>query len=151
MAGVALLIIGVELFFCLMSLLVVATDRSDVLTAVRDNQGGVFDESPGGRALNLMRSVLDEQEYAQVMTCGYLDIHSRSVMDRIYRVKRFGGLVSVYEHGVSTRELCVQPAVPLPTGDVVAIHKLLIEADEERYLATAKVYPSLTPGARYRP
>jgi hypothetical protein len=34
-------------------------------------------------------------------------------------------------------ELCLQPVEPLPEGDVVLMHKLMIEANEQEYLRTA--------------
>ncbi len=36
--------------------------------------------------------------------------------------------------------LCVQPIEYLPDADVVALHKLMIEADEENYLLRANKY-----------
>jgi hypothetical protein len=36
--------------------------------------------------------------------------------------------------------LCVQPIEYLPDADVVVLHKLMIEADEENYLLRANKY-----------
>src|SRR2546422_3291520 len=53
---------------------------------------------------------------------------------RVYRIPGAGGLVKVYERGCAVMELCLQPAEPLPDGDVVVMHKLVIEANEQEYL-----------------
>jgi len=36
--------------------------------------------------------------------------------------------------------LCVGPVDPLPDADVVLIHKLMIEANEDEYLKAANVF-----------
>lgn len=48
-----------------------------------------------------------------------------------------GGLVTVYEHGSAIMRLCLQSQEPLPKADVVIMHKLLIEANEQEYLQKA--------------
>ena len=60
-----------------------------------------------------------------------------SIESRIYRIPGSGGLVKVYEKGCAVMELCLQPAEPLPDGDVVVMHKLMIEANEQEYLQKA--------------
>ena len=45
------------------------------------------------------------------------------------------GQVKVYEGGVPIMALCVQPVDPGPDGDVVMMHKLMIEGNEEGVLA----------------
>jgi hypothetical protein len=63
-------------------------------------------------------------------------------MGRTYRIPRGPGQVLVLEHDRVTERLCVQPASGgLPEADVVLMHKLLIEADEETYLHTANHFP----------
>jgi hypothetical protein len=93
--------------------------------------------SAEGRARALLRELLDEHEYQQLTRLGYLDVASPRYDQRIYRIPVAGGLVRVYERGTATMELCLQPAEPLPDNDVVALHKLMIEGNEEEYLARA--------------
>ena len=46
-------------------------------------------------------------------------------------------LVRVIEKGRQTASLCLQSLEWVPDADIVVMHKLLIEADEETYLQTA--------------
>ena len=73
---------------------------------------------------------------------GFLEIPSPTRPDRVYRIPRGPGQVLVEERGRVMERLCLQPEVAgLPEADVVLMHKLLIEADEDRYLATANHFP----------
>lgn len=93
-------------------------------------------------AEGLLRSVLSEPEYRQLCLTGYLEVPSPARTGRLYRVPRGPGQVLVSENGRVTERLCVQPAIGgLPEADVVLMHKLLIEADEENYLQTANHFP----------
>jgi hypothetical protein len=103
-------------------------------------------DTPRERAEALMRELLDEHEYQQVRMQGYVDVVSPSNAQRIYRIPRFLGRVSVYEGGHVVRELCIQPVELVPSADVVVMHKLMIQGDEERYLAQANQFPTLLPG-----
>jgi hypothetical protein len=49
--------------------------------------------------------------------------------------------VQVLEGGRVVERLCVQPLDSLPEADVILMHKMLIEADESSYLATANHFP----------
>ena len=89
------------------------------------------------RAEALLRELLSEAEYRQLARDGYLEVPSPAHPGRTYRVPRGGGRVRVYEGGRPVMALCVQPAAPLPGGDVVLLHKLLIEGDEPAYLRVA--------------
>ena len=90
----------------------------------------------------LLREMLSETEYRQLCYGGYLDVSSPAYSERIYRVPRGPGQVLVMEGGRVTERLCVQPAISgLPEADVVLMHKVLIEADEEHYLHTANHFP----------
>lgn len=100
--------------------------------------------SAESRSQALLREVLNETQYHQVLTCGYLEVTSPSLEDRVYRIPSTGGLVTVYEHGSVIMGLCLQPTQPLPKADVVVMHKLLIEASEQDYLQKANHFP---PGA----
>jgi hypothetical protein len=46
----------------------------------------------------------------------------------------------VIEHGIHKANLCLQPKDAVPDADIVVIHKLMIEADEETYLQTANTF-----------
>ena len=94
------------------------------------------------RANELLRSVLTREQYRHLMRRGYLDIPSPRDPGCIYRVPRSQGLVGVIEHGRRKASLCLQPLEWVPDADIVVMHKLMIEADEETYLQTAN---KLTP------
>lgn len=111
--------------------------------------------SPAERALAeerssaLLRDLLDEQEYQQLMQHGYLDIASPSHEERVYRIPRHAGRVRVYEDGRALVELCIQPVVPLPANDVIVLHKLMIQGNEQGYLARANEIPLPLPPRLY--
>lgn len=107
--------------------------------------------TPSDRAEALLRGVLDEAEYQQLTKCGYFDLRSPSEVERIYRIPRYCGLVRMYEHGVAVRELCVQSVEPLPTADILVMHKIMIQGNEQEYLACARKYLPTYPNLRYRP
>jgi len=89
------------------------------------------------RAKALLREMLSENQYQQLIKYGYLEVMSPTIDHRVYRIPGAGGLVKVYERGCAIMELCLQPAEPLPDGDVVVMHKLMIEANEQEYLKQA--------------
>lgn len=103
-------------------------------------------DTPRERAEALLRELLDEHEYQQVRKQGYVEVVSPSNAQRIYRIPRFLGRVSVYEGGHVVRELCIHPVELIPSADVVVMHKLMIQGDEERYLALANQFPTLLSG-----
>lgn len=106
-------------------------------------RGGRFREtisdhlSAESRAKALLREMLSENQYQQLVKFGYLEVASPGYDSRVYRIPGSGGLVKVYERGCAVMELCLQPAEPLPDGDVVVMHKLMIEANEQEYLQRA--------------
>ncbi|HKT37810.1 MAG TPA: hypothetical protein VJR48_05520 [Ktedonobacterales bacterium] len=100
------------------------------------------------RSHALLRDLLDEREYQQLMECGYLDVASPSDKERVYRIPGSAGWVCVYERGRARMHLCVQPVVPLPTNDVIVLHKLMIEGNEEAYLERANEIPLYFPSQR---
>lgn len=89
------------------------------------------------RAEALLRELLSPAEYQQLLLRGYLDVASPRWPDRVYRIPRRQGQVQVYEGGQPTMALCVQSLEPIPEGDTVLMHKLMIEGNEEVYLRTA--------------
>lgn len=95
------------------------------------------------RAESLLRELISDEEYAQVCGTGYLDVASPSRAGRVYRVPRGPGQVLVLDGGRVVERLCVQPEYGgLPEANVVVMHKLLIQADEERYLRVANHFPT---------
>lgn len=93
------------------------------------------------RAVNLLRDVLTPEQCRQLLWHGYLEVQSPSAAGRIYRVPRArGSFVQVIEDGKAVMRLCVQPVERLPDADVIVLHKLMIEANEEHYLQRANKY-----------
>ena len=92
------------------------------------------------RANELLRSVLNSEQYHQLTRKGYLDIKSPRDPGCMYRVPRRQGQVKVIEQGRHKANLCLQPREAVPDDDIVVIHKLMIEADEESYLQTANTF-----------
>lgn len=89
------------------------------------------------RASELLRAVLTLEQYNLLIWHGHIDIPSPSNPERVYRVPRYPGRVQVREKGKLTMWLCLQPFELVPDPDLVVIHKLMIEADEEAYLQKA--------------
>lgn len=147
-ASLAVALVGVPLLVALMGYLVAKLTGSPLYT-VSDHVG--LPTCAQERSLALLREVLEEREYEQLIQQGYLDISSPSDPQRIYRIKRNVGLVSVFEQGKAKWELCVQPTEPLPNNDLVVMHKLMIQGNEQEYLAQANRFPTLFPRQRYRP
>lgn len=89
------------------------------------------------RAHVLMRDLLSPAQYAQLTRHGYVEVPSPTIEHRVYRIPGAGGLVRVYDQGRAVMDLCLQPVDALPDGDVVLLHKLMIEGNEQDYLAKA--------------
>ena len=92
------------------------------------------------RAEHLLQSQLTSEEYHQLVTQGYLRVPSSRYPNRTYLIPRYRGLVRVFENGRSVMRLCVGPVEPVPDADVVLMHKLMIEGNEEDYLKTANIF-----------
>jgi hypothetical protein len=89
------------------------------------------------RAEALLRDLLSQGQLHQLRRRGYLDVPSPSRANRTYRIPRSRDQVRVYEDGRLIERLCVQAVEPVPTGDVVVMHKLMIEGNEDEYLRLA--------------
>ena len=100
---------------------------------------GQVDAEAQLRATELLREVLSAAEYRQLERFGYLTVPSPGVPERTYRIPSRPGMVAVYESGKLVERLCLQPVERLPAADVVLMLKLMIEANEEKYLRTANV------------
>ena len=92
------------------------------------------------RATDLLRDILTPEQVRQVLWHGYLEVPSPTEPQRVYRVPRTKGYVQVVENGRAIMRLCLQPVECLPDADVVVLHKLMIEANEEMYLQKANKY-----------
>jgi hypothetical protein len=94
----------------------------------------------------LLREMLTPAEYRQLRTTGYLEVASPTRPGRVYRVPRIRGKVVILEDGHPTELLCLQPAAAagdIPDADIVLMHKVLIQSDEEYYLTTANHFRDL--------
>jgi len=101
-----------------------------------------FNSNAERRARHLLRAVLTDEQYRQMIQQGYLDIPSPSHPQRFYRVPQAHGRVQMIENEILQASLCLQPLDWVPEADFMVIHKLMIEADEETYLQKAnKIVP----------
>ena len=103
------------------------------------------------RAGELLRAVLTPDQYGHLMQRGHIDIASPSDPERIYRVPKGSGRVQVREKGKLTMWLCLQPLERVPEADLLVMHKLMIEADEETYLRKANRFTPTFWEMRERP
>ena len=92
------------------------------------------------RAADLLRDTLTPEQFHQLTWRGYLEIPSPTEPPRVYRVPRSKGYVQVIENGRAIMRLCLQPVECLPDADIVVLHKLMIEGNEETYLEKANKY-----------
>ncbi len=106
--------------------------------------------SAEARARGLMRDLLSPTEFQQIAKFGYLEVPSPHYAERIYRIPGAGGLVKVFERGCAIMELCLQSIEPLPDGDVVVLHKLMIESNEDEYLQRANRFAPGIISLRYQ-
>ncbi len=87
----------------------------------------------------LLCGILAVEEQQQLAQLGYLVVRSPSIPGRQYRIPADGGYVYGYEAGKGIMAICLQPVTSLPPSDVVLMHKLMIEANEEGYLSQANI------------
>jgi hypothetical protein len=129
------LFLGIWLLFLLLAIYYLSQSPDGSIGRLRESASEHF--SAESRAKVLLRDMLSENQYQQLNKFGYLEVVSPTIDSRVYRIPGSGGLVKVYERGCAVMELCLQPAEPLPDGDVVVMHKLMIEANEQEYLQKA--------------
>ena len=89
------------------------------------------------RAEFLLREVVGERAFGEVVRRGYLEVASPTFPSRVYLVPERQGPVTVCEHGRPVMRLCVQTVERVPDYDVVVMHKLMIEGNEREYLRIA--------------
>ncbi len=92
------------------------------------------------RAADLLREMLTTEQFRQLIWQGYVEFPSPTAPQRVYRVPKGRGQVQVIENGHAIMRLCLQPVEYLPDADVIVLHKLMIEANEETYLQKANKY-----------
>lgn len=92
------------------------------------------------RAQQLLSQMLSAEQLCQLASLGFLELRSRLIPGRSYRVPRRRGQVQVYEEGRHAGSLCIQPTRWVPDGDLIVMHKLMIEANEAEYLRTANFF-----------
>lgn len=148
MAVVFMLLLGIVLVVFLMALLLVA--RGALLQRLPFVAPWSQHLSADHRARTLLREMLSPTEYQQLTRCGYLEVPSHTYDQRVYRIPGAGGLVKVFDRGAAVMELCLQPAEPLPDGDVIVLHKLMIEANEQEYLQKANRFAPGIISLRYQ-
>ena len=96
------------------------------------------------RAEKLLAEMLSDEEYTQLSRRGYLEVRRPSIPERVYQIPKYRGRIHVYEGKKAVMSLCVQPVDLVPDADVVLIHKLMIEANEQEYLRIANRF-EVTP------
>ena len=129
------LFLGIWLLFLLLAIYYLSQSPDGRVSRLRESVSEHL--TAESRAKALLREMLTENQYQQLIKFGYLEVPSPSIEYRVYRIPGSGGLVKVFERGSAVMELCLQPAEPLPDGDVVVMHKLMIEANEQEYLQKA--------------
>ena len=89
------------------------------------------------RAEVLLREVIGERAFADMVRRGYLEVASPMFPNRVYLVPERQGPVTVCENGRPMMRLCVQTVERVPDYDSVVMHKLMIEGNEREYLRIA--------------
>jgi hypothetical protein len=141
-------LLALMLVMCLLVLYMVWRWRLVILELRADAGGEVVEQ----RCRQLLRDLLSDEELQELEATGFLMVRSASVPGRTYRIPSAGGSVVVQEPNASTMLLCVQPVARLPRADIVLMHKLMIEGNEEEYLRVANVQqdPCFRPPLAFR-
>src|SRR5581483_5744651 len=92
------------------------------------------------RAQRLLDRMLSHDQLEQLNCLGFIEVRSALLPGRAYRIPRRRGQVQVYEEGRHAGSLCIQPIRWVPDGDLVLMHKLMIEGNETEYLRTANFF-----------
>jgi hypothetical protein len=93
------------------------------------------------RAQQMLADVLAPAELQELQRQGFLRVRSPQWQNRVYYIPRHQGMVAVYQDGALLERLCVSSATYVPEGDLVVLHKLMIEANEDEYLRVANHFP----------
>ena len=84
------------------------------------------------RAEDLVRHMLSDGEYAQLCREGFIELRSRRVPGRRYRIPAGGSPVAALEPDGRLVYLCLQPVLPVPRQELLVIQKLLLEGTRTR-------------------
>jgi hypothetical protein len=148
MAEIFSLAIGIISVLAVMTLLLMA--RGTMRPLMRLTAPWREEVAAENRARVLLREMLSPNEYQQLVKYGYVEIASPGFEQRVYRIPGGGGLVKVFDRGCAVMELCLQPTEPLPDGDVVVMHKLMIQGNESEYLQRANHFAPGIISLRYQ-
>lgn len=100
------------------------------------------------RAERLLADSISTQQHADYTAKGYVDVASRIVPGRVYRVDGWRP-VAVHEHGRFVGAVCIRPREHLPAPDVLLARKLMIEGAEEEFLHSGNwLQPAWRPAGR---
>lgn len=102
------------------------------------------------RTGELLRALLIPAQYRQLRRQGHIDLKSPSDTARVYRVPQHLGRVLVRVDGRVKERFCLQSYEWVLDADLVAIHKLMNEEDEETYLRKANHIPAISLGLDFR-
>src|SRR5579875_2441398 len=89
------LFLGIWLLFLLLAIYYLSQSPDGRVGRLRESVSEHL--SAESRAKALLREMLTETQYQQLIKFGYLEVISPSVHNRIYRIPGAGGLVKVYE------------------------------------------------------
>ena len=142
------IVLGAMIIIGLLSLLLVV--RGSAFHFIRLAEPWRAHLAADHRARQLLREMLSPNEYQQLSRFGYVEVRSPTIDQRVYRIPGAGGLVKVYDRGCAVMELCLQPAEPLPDGDVIVLHKLMISSNENEYLQKANRFAPGIISMRYQ-
>ena len=79
----------------------------------------------------MLRDILPEPDFQHLTRRGYLEVRSPSFPQPAVLDPGALGPVTVYEHGRPIMRLCIQCVERVPDHDTVAMHKLMIEGNEQ--------------------
>jgi hypothetical protein len=154
LSPVILTVIALELLFVLLIVFLLCRGPHGVLAQPAAGGGSRRTDwrQAQERAELLLQHMRSDDEYRHLNRRGFLEIPSPSRPRRTYRIPRHQGQVKVFEDGMPIMALCVQSVEPIPDGDVVLMHKLMIEGNEDEYLRIANRFePTLYGFIAIRP
>ena len=86
------------------------------------------------RAESLLQDSLTPEQYAAYRGRGFLEVPSRKVPGRVYRIDGWRP-VAVFEHGQFVGAVCIRPREHIPGPDILLARKLMIEGAEDAFLS----------------
>lgn len=98
-----------------------------------------FREAAQHRAENLLRSVLNAEQRAELEQHGHFHVRTQGT-NRVYRIERgFQGNVKLMVEGRAIRRYCIHADSRLPYADQMAAQKLMLETNEHEFLRIANM------------